>query len=166
MPEPMRISLPDDVSQRHARARFIIIAAMSAIFAAYLAAITLLKPPFIIFAGSAAVLALALMFALTRNPLEILTLRMQKKLAARDLVFGGSGVTIINIDGGSRHFDGPRTDVFLVSEHMGGSYYLQIADNAGNATYYLGMDFSFIEPLGDALRRIGALDANAGKKQK
>lgn len=157
-PEPIRLDLADSLSQRYARSSLAVYGVLGLCFVLFLLVMHGTRPSFAMFTAASALFAGALLVYIRRDPLGILTMRVQKKLAARQFVFDPHGLTVIRLDGEARRFARPQAEIFPLPGPGGQDYYLQIGGEAGqNASFYLGNDPREIDSLADLLERSGAL---------
>lgn len=166
-----RFSFSDDLSRRYARARLTVYGAAGAAIASFFITISVAQPSFPILVTVTLIFAIALVVAVLHNPLGLLTMRAQLKVAAREIAFDEQGFTVLLLSGAAERFDNPALELFYLPGHAGDDYYLQVKDeNARTGSFYLGNRPEEMEPMIRLLEADGLRakyeEAYAGKEER
>lgn len=156
--EAIRLTIADSISRRYLHSRLAVCVVLALLCLLFVLLVWSLQPSFAMFAAISAFFAIALTAGLMRNPMGILTMRMQKRLAAFDFIFDPHGISVTRLDGEAQRFEAPQAELFYIPGPGGSDYYLQINGKDGKTgSYYVGNDYEELEPLGKLLAQSGAL---------
>lgn len=141
MPTLERLTISDNISARYARARIVVYSALGLGFVAFAAFLNHIQPSFLMLAATCMFFCLGALFFISRNPLGMLTLRTQQKMAVREIISAPDGLTIMSHGGEATQFKAPRVELTSLPAPGGCDYYLLLKDEDGpGAIYYLSSD--------------------------
>lgn len=165
MAEFIRLTMADNISRRYARSTLAVYGVSALCFALFVTLMTALQPSFPMYAASSLFFMLGFLVCIMRNPLGILTMRAQKKLAAREFIFTPEGLTIIRLSGHGMDFKRPEAELVCLAGPGGRDYYLIVkAEDGVTGSCYAGNDPAEIDRLAELLEQSGAL-VKYGKPQ-
>ena len=158
MTELYRVTISDQISRRYDRTHFIVLLTIVVVLGLYIMLAIQFKPNFLIMLVSALAISGLMLFVIMRNPLGILTLRMQKRLGAKEVVFDSEGFTVITLRGEACRFEGGgQAELFYIPRGGMQDYYLQIKRADGKPySFYVGAQYDEIKALNQALEQNGA----------
>lgn len=158
MPDLIRLTIADTISRRLTRSSLVVYGVAAVCFILFLLIMTALQPSFLLYVAAALFFMLGLLVCIMRNPLGVLTMRVQKKLAAGEFVFTPEGLTVINLSGDGFSFNNPQAELIFLSGPGGCDYYLLVkAGDGKTGRFYVGNDFAEVERLAELLEQSGAL---------
>ena len=159
MPELMRLIISDNISQRYARSRLVVYGVAAVCFVLFIILITSVQPSFPMLVASSLSFILGALVCIMRNPLGILTMRAQLKLAAREIIFDPQGLTIVRLSGHGAHFKAPRAEITFLPGPGGADYYLIVRDEENmTGSCYIGNDPDDVARLAKLLEESGSLE--------
>lgn len=154
MTEFSRVTISDQISRRYDRTHFIVLLSLVILLGLYIVLAIHFKPHFAIMLVSALTISGLMVFVIMRNPLGILTLRMQKRLGTKEIIFDSEGFTVITLRGEHCRFESVQSELFYIPRNGQHDYYLQIKRADGKAySFYVGAQYDEIKALNHALEQ-------------
>lgn len=158
MPDLIRLVITDCISQRYARSAMVVYGVAALCFVMFIALVHAVQPSFPMFVAVSLLFTLGFLVCIMRNPLGILTMRAQKKLAAREFIFTPAGLTIIRLSGHGQSFAKPEAEIIFLSGPGGCDYYIVVkAEDGATGSCYLGNDPNEVDRLAELLEQSGSL---------